>query len=1103
MHPRGALPQARFRLSVVLAAVLAGLLIAPPAEAEQIIFPVSGTVVASDPGPIVGPVCILSGFTCEAFGEIGPDGSFNVLVLLDFTYRFPPHTVFAFLVVAPLDSYHYRKQAYIEINCLFGPSGWTCDPAPPVTLTVASRYGNIHGTVRDAGGQPMEGAVVRAVRVGQASGPQATTNAAGSYRFRPFDSRYPMFGVFFEVPEGGSREYDVGVVSLPGGGPLPPSQRVTLRGGVSLQVDFGPSAPPENRPGDTAQGPPTPGQTCPVEYVRRPINVTTGNMYTQQEDLGYPSAFGRFAFLRTYNSQSTYQGPLGLGWTHPFDFELTELRPGVIRVRNGAGNVRFYELVTGSTTTYRVTAPARDTSTLLKHPSGFTETERDGLRREFDPNGRLQTIITRAGWQTLLTYSNGHLATVTDPGGRTLTFTYSNAGQFTRVEGPGGLFAQYTYDPQGRLLAAADALGTRWTYAHSSTTPAHLVSVHDANGHLVEQHTYDTAGRVIATTEAEGVMALTLEYLDSSHTRVTDSLGRVTTYTFGTFGDLLLVTQIQGPCPCGSPDSTFEYDNQGRRTRQTDARRNSTTFEYDADGNLTRITDALGQATTFTSNTFGQVLTTTDPTGAITTFEYDATSGVLLRRTNALGHSTTLTPEGHNLPGGVTTPRGHTTTFSYADTGLLSAMTDPTGAATSFAYDAAGRLVQATDAAGGRTRYVYDGRGRLLSVTDPTGAVTQFGYDAAGNRVNLTDPNGRRTTYIYDAVNRLIGVTDPAGGTTSYTYDTESNLHSVTDAKGHTTTFVYDAHNRLDRRTDLLGNSETFTYDPAGNLTARTDRKGQTITYAYDPLNRLIEKSLPGGATVTYIYDPLGRLLTATDANGPLSFTYDPLGRVLTTITPEGRTLSSTYDSTGNRIGLQDETGSLKSYAYDARNLLTAIADPRTGTFAFNYDRMGRRSTLARPNGTSTTYSYDPGSRLTTLSHTGPKGPFEALAYTYDPASNRTADIRNRTGHQYAQDPLDQLTQVQRQEHRSRWHAEEAYSYDPLGNRLTGPDKQAYTYDAGNRLTTDGKHAYTYDANGNLVETRSLADGRVTTYSYDAEDRLTRVVTPKAEVTFQ
>jgi RHS repeat-associated protein len=905
----------------------------------------------------------------------------------------------------------------------------------------------------------------------------------------------PLFGVF--VSESGRADYDVSVFQDAG---IAVTKRVTVHAATISQLDFTLGAK-EDRPRETAQGP----QIC-QNLVGNPINVTTGNMYTQQEDLASPSAFGRFAFTRTYNSQSTYAGPLGLGWTHPFTFELTELQSGAIRVRNGEGNVRFYELVSGSTATYRPAAPARDTSILVKHAGGFTQTERNGLRREFDPSGRALSIINRAGWQLSFGYTDGFLTAVTDPGGRTLSFSYTN-GKLTRVEGPGGLVATYAYDAQGQLVGVTDALGTRWTYAYSDGSPPRLTSVRDANGSVVEKHSYDDQGRVIFTWGAGGLQARTLEYVDASTTRVTtqvtDSFDRVTTYHFGIFGDLPLITQIQGPCPCGSPDSTFDYDAQGRPISQVDAQGRATTFAYDADGNLVTVTDALKQVTALTYNAFGQVLTTTDPTGATTTFAYEETTGFLLQVTNALGHTTTLASDANNLPGAITDPRGNRTTFLYASTGLLSAATDPTGATATFSYDPAGRPLETRDALGGTIRSTYDLRGRPLTVTDPLGAATQFHYDLAGNRVGLTDPNRRVTSYTYDAANRLIAVADAAGGTTSYSYDTEGNLLSVTDTQGQITAFAYDAHNRLVRRTDSAGASETFSHDPVGNLLSHTDRKGRTITFLYDALNRLTQKDLPDGTTVSYTYDALGRLLTATDLNGPLVFTYDLLGRVQRTISQDSRTLNFTYDPAGNRIGLQDEAGHVTSYTYDPRNLLATLTDPRTGGYGFAYDPLGRRSSLTRPNGTITTYGYDAASRVVGLTHSGRKWPFEALSYSYDPSGNRITDTRNETKHQYAYDPLDQLTQVQMREHRARWKVEEAYAYDPLGNRLTGPDGQGYQYDAANRLTQDRAYTYAYDANGNLVEKVRLKNGAVTTYAYDPENRLIRVVTPRTEVTFQ
>ena len=489
MRPRRRFPQPRVTLIIALAIALAALRAAPIAHAA--VPTVTGTVTSKDAGPIVGGVAIIGTrdigqMVAQPFGS----GAFSVPIPAD--YRLTGGDVPLGVTVLP--DYHYGAAKQIQINCSLSGYTLTCEPIPAVTFEVASSFGNIAGTVWDATGRPMAGATVTAIPVGGTSNPHTVTSATGEYLFPPWPGAPTVFGASLGVPEGGTQAYVVSVAPLEG--PAPPPKTVTLSGGVITRADFGspPSAPPENRAGLTGQGPPPPGKTCPVEHVRRPINVTTGNMYTQQEDLTYPSAFGRFAFPRTYNSQSTYTGPLGLGWTHPFDFELTELRPGVIRVRNGTGNIRFYELVSGSTTTYQVAAPARDTSTLMKSASGFTETERDGLRREFDTNGRLQTIITRAGWQTMFTYTNSRLATVTDPGGRTLSFTYSTAGQLTRVEGPGGLVAQYTYDIQGRLITAADALGPRWTYTYTDTTPSRLTSVRDANGHLVERHTYDAAG---------------------------------------------------------------------------------------------------------------------------------------------------------------------------------------------------------------------------------------------------------------------------------------------------------------------------------------------------------------------------------------------------------------------------------------------------------------------------------------------------------------------------------------------------------------------------------------------------------------------------------
>ena len=46
---------------------------------------------------------------------------------------------------------------------------------------------------------------------------------------------------------------------------------------------------------------------------------------------------------------------------------------------------------------------------------------------------------------------------------------------------------------------------------------------------------------------------------------------------------------------------------------------------------------------------------------------------------------------------------------------------------------------------------------------------------------------------------------------------------------------------------------------------------------------------------------------------------------------------------------------------------------------------------------------------------------------------------------------------------------------------------------AGNQLTADATHRYQYDDNGNLTRKTLLATGHYTQYTYDAENRLTKV----------
>ncbi|MCP3895456.1 MAG: hypothetical protein GY706_12635, partial [Bacteroides sp.] len=78
--------------------------------------------------------------------------------------------------------------------------------------------------------------------------------------------------------------------------------------------------------------------------------------------------------------------------------------------------------------------------------------------------------------------------------------------------------------------------------------------------------------------------------------------------------------------------------------------------------------------------------------------------------------------------------------------------------------------------------------------------------------------------------------------------------------------------------------------------------------------------------------------------------------------------------------------------------------------------------------------------------------------------------------------------------------ADEAFTYDGVGNRLTAADTTGdWSYNENNELKTTapsssgltGGSSYDYDVNGNM--TKKSVDGSVTSYVYNTEDRLTEV----------
>jgi RHS repeat-associated protein len=879
---------------------------------------------------------------------------------------------------------------------------------------------------------------------------------------------------------------------------------------------------------------------CPEGVAGQPINLTNGNVYIQQRDYSLPGLGGGITLDRMWNSlwpsaphtNIPNVRMFGDSWTSNFEERVVPIDAyNADFWRADGSKYRFQaNFVYAGVYYYSLQQPSFvAVQAFLYFDSNINQyqfTPGDNSWRYFDINGYPVSMKDRNGNTTNLTYDAQHrLIQVTDAAARSITFTYgdsANPNQATSVQDATGVIATYSY-ASGRMtqVAYADASFNRFTYDSNGL----ILSVTDTNGAVLESHTFDEYRRGLTSARANGAELVSVSYTADGVANLSDSVGHTTQYPSASFVGKNQVTGVSGPgcVSCGGRgNQTFMYNSYGQRTSSTDALNNPTQFTYDSNGNLaSRSITVNGSAVTwhYTYDGSNQLLTSTDPLGHVTTNTYDSKENLLTTTTpspggKTLGSKTIFTYDSKGELLTITDPLLHVTTFTYTAAGLVATAKDAQNNVTQYQYDARGNRTAMVDALNQTTTFAYDARNRLTSVTYPTTPPTSktFTYDSRGRRTSVTDPNGKTTTYAYDDADRLITVTDaqtPAG-VTQYAYDSESNLVSITDALGltHTTHYDHDQQGRVTKTTFPSGLIETYIYDALGNMTSKTDRNNQTITYTYDPLRRLTSKQYPDATQVQYTFDAASRLTQATDPTGTYQLTYDNMDRLTQTSTVyafiSGKTFPVGYawDAGSNLTSMTDPQNGSTTYTYDTLNRLATLKDPQRNQFSFSYDALGRRTQLARPNSVDTNYQYDTLSRVTSLLHqlTGRRGTttLDGELYSYDAAGNRLsrADQLTSIVSNYTYDPLYELTAVTQGANTT-----ESYTFDAVGNRLSSLSA-SYTYDISNELTAQTGVTYTHDNNGNLTS-KTDASG-MTSYSWDFENRLTRITLPGgAQVNFK
>jgi RHS repeat-associated protein len=593
-------------------------------------------------------------------------------------------------------------------------------------------------------------------------------------------------------------------------------------------------------------------------------------------------------------------------------------------------------------------AQGRETQTVFMDGTSESST--------FDENGNTTSHTDRNGHTTRMVYDDANRLTETIYPDNTFTSThYDAAGRVDSVSDERGHVTTYGYDDAGRQTTVTDALDHTTTTAYD--THGRRESVTDALGHATH-YTYDAGGRLTRTTYDDGTFTSTEYDLLGRKTADTDQAGRVTRYTYDLLGRLATVVLpnpatganpalVNGTSPDASTLTTsYQYDELGRKTRQTDALGRTTAWYRWSPGGQYEYHDLPGgQRERSQFDERHRLIEHYDFNGRDNRYRYDVLDRVTQVDVSAMP----------------------TVTMTYTPNGQIAQVNDGNGT----------------------TAYTYDARDRMTRVTWPDGQTVDYAYDASGNRTQLTTAN-QHVDYTFDELNRLQAITATDGGTpnptvpaASYTYDAVGNRASVTRANGTSTTYAYNNVNRLTGIAHKAGASLllglAYTLDPSGMRTS-IDESGainRHVDYTYDAVKRLTGEAViqsVGNRSTAWTYDAVGNRLTqnktVTSGSASTAYTYDVDDRLKTEVASvtgvvSGTTPGSTaytYDDQGNLTRKQAPDGTT-DYGYDSYNHMVQLSDANgVNQYAYTYDgtRLSQTNQANTANAMTTRYLVDP-----------------------------------------------------------------------------------------------------------------------------------------------
>ncbi len=698
--------------------------------------------------------------------------------------------------------------------------------------------------------------------------------------------------------------------------------------------------------------------------------------------------------------------------------------------------------------------------------------------------------------------------------------------------GPGKPIETNTYDRLGRKTALKNARGDEMKYWFDREN--NLVSVQDFRG-VIDCMYYDSKNRLREALK------------DGSNPCLSGKMYHRTTYGYDCNGNLTVHTAIgANPVSNQTTQSLFDLRNNRMRTLWSE---DTIASEYTYDCNDMLRTTKTGKVTV------GSLLSPLTSVESETGFEIDRLYRTkrIHEKLGPLGGGATLTtnlvyrdkgakpetvdPEGRKTS--VTESKRYVGTHFHRHNGntLMEQKVDDDDRTTLVKIPAA--QGQGMDTL---IKYFYNARNQVDSLKDAHGNTQKFEYNLRGLPVRIIDEAGFVTVNQYDELNRptksIVAQGTPDQRIDSMSYDANGNVTEIVAWNPATKAYnakyvkVYDNANRLVKLIfpaipGAVGDqlSMEWRYDTLGNLSYFRDRNGKITRYRYDRINRMTVEThenpnnLAHNRRLEYGYDTRGNLRSliereGVEATAPIVYReiyrYDGKSRLIAqksyvaalSLTEPWQDDIFQYDGASNLVGFIDAEGNTLEFSPNEDNWITGIGGSDGANKFTAYDGAGRRrdeylgtTSPNDPQGALAKihYDYDAESRLTAIIATVGTDTVSHISFEYDKRDNRIL-IRYHhidTEVNFGYDGREQLTS-------ENWimvAPEDCGNLQDILPQVATAGVAAFLPGTpANGLPPNVKFytaAYKYDPPGNRLE--QIINGRLTTYTYNAQNQLTAV----------